>query len=714
MRRYLQYLCARLFKALQPKPDHERENVFLKQLLHRVTVESLEDQSKADAMERIAELIEARRMAGSGPWATSEEVLRQTDHLLDIAASKLGDAAAGARLRETLIADSYRLTETTTPITAQGAYGDIELALQNVEWRREVNMSWLEFSRWGIQQIILISRLYYVKNPIIQRGINVAAHYVFGRGVEITSPDEAAAKVLKDFFERNEKTLGQVALTDLERRKYYDGNLFFVFFADKADKGKVNIRTIDATEIQEVVTNPEDTDTPWFYKRVWTERTFDLKSGQTATNTRTLWYPALGYEDTRNPATIGEYDVMWDQPIYHQKVGAVAKWNFGCPLVYAALDWAKQSVRFLQHCATVKQSLAQVSMLLTTKGGQQALQGAKGQLQTTVNTGANAWDTNPTAVDASVFASGPGTKLEAFNTKGAGGDPEEVRRFILMAAMVFGLPETFFSDVQTGNLATATSLDRPTELNFLEKQESWRQFFVICAKFVLKVSAGAPSGVLRESLHTSGVAETFQVQEAARVWVGGTNGRWVMRAATTPKPGVVEIVVTFPAIVEGDVPALVGAAVAAVTTGLLDDKVAAEQLYALLPDVKDGQEIANAQYPDTIEQRAKKKADDAAALAAAATAPKTAPVAESAALAKRLVESITQSRDAKLEGFRADLAGMREYVESSLSKIIEKVKPAEPPTVTVNAQIHQANGTRTIIPVRDSEGRIISMEAKTN
>lgn len=702
MRRYLQTLCARLFRALQPKPDHEKENVFLKQLLHRVTLESLEDLGKAEAMERMSELIEARRMAGSGPWATSEEVLRQTDHLLDIAAARMGDAGAGERLREVALRE--------TSITAQGAYGDIELALQNVEWRREVNMSWLEFSRWGIQQIILISRLYYIKNPIIQRGINVAAHYVFGRGVEVTSPDEKAAAVLKDFFERNQKTLGQVALTDLERRKYYDGNLFFVFFADTASKGKVDIRTIDATEIQDVVTDPEDTDTPRFYKRVWTERTFDLKNGNTATKTHTLWYPAVGYEETKSPPTIGSDKVMWDQPILHVKCGAVAKWNFGCPLVYAALDWAKQSVRFLQHCATVKQSLAQVSMLLTSKGGQQALQGAKGQLQTTVNTGSNIWDTNPTAVDASVFASGPGTKLEAFNTKGAGGDPEEVRRFILMAAMVFGIPETFFSDVQTGNLATATSLDRPTELNFLEKQQSWEQTITSICKFVLKVSAGAPSGALRESLFAAGVKTPVQIVEAKRVWEGGINGRFVMRAAAKPTPGVVEIVVTFPAIVEGDVPDLMQATLAAAQTGKLDDKVIAEQCYSLLPDVKNGQEIADAQYPDTVEQRAQKKADDAKALAAAA-APKPTLVAESAALAKKLVESISKTNDSQIAGLRDFVEKGFESVGVAITGMLEKLKPTEPASVTVNAQIHQANGTRTIVPVRDAAGRIIRMES---
>ncbi len=419
-----------------------------------------------------------------------------------------------------------------------------------------------------------------------------------------------------------------------------------MFFPDKVNTGKTSIRTIDATEIQDIVCDPEDADKPRFYKRVWTQRTFDERNGTTATDTKTLWYPALGYEGTKTPAKIGAHDIMWDSPIHHRKCGAVAKWSFGCPLVYAALDWAKSSVRFLQHCATVKQSLAQISIIMSTKGGQQALQGLKSQLQTTVNTGTNGWDTNPTAVDASIMATGPGTKIEAFNTKGAGGDPEEVRQFKLMVCMVFGLPETFFADVQTGNLATATSLDRPTELNFLEKQEAWREDLLIICKYVLSVSMGAASGKLRESRATDttiAIDESGRmiVKEAGRVWEGGTAGRWVMKAAKTPKANVVEVLVNFPAIVEGDVPQLVTATVAAAGTGKLDDNVVAKQLYTLLPDVKNGNEIADEQYPGTVAERQKKKDDAAEKLAAAPAGPfqKTKPK-EAIQHARRLIEAI--------------------------------------------------------------------------
>lgn len=559
--------------ANQREADKDRAIHMLSNALVEVRArELLRDQ---DESENEAEFAEAVRMFGAGPWRMPGVV----------------DDANGKRVLS---------KESASPLlSAQGAYGDTELALQNVEWRREINLSWLEFSRWGIQQIILISRLYFIKNPLIQRGINVAAQYVFGRGVEISSTDEAANEVLQDFLARNKKTLGQIGLADLEKRKYYDGNLFFVFFADKTNTGEVNIRTIDATEIMEIVCDPDDTEVPQYYRREWISKVFDPASGSTSEKLEKAWYPAINYEPPAKPMAINGVPVLWDSPVLHRRCGGVAKWHFGCPLVYAALDWAKAARRFLEACMTIRQSLAQFSMTLTTKGGQQALQGAKQQLSTTVGPSASLWDQNPTAVDASIFASGPGTKLEAFNTKGAGGDPAEVREYKLMVAMTFGIPESFFSDMNTSNLATATSLDRPTELNFMEKQEAWREDLCTIAEYVLGISYSAPSGKLREAMNARKV-QTVSIREAARV--RNSKGAMVYEA---PKPdqkdGDVKVMVTFPTIIEADVPAMVQAMVQSMTLGTgaiagIDERQGILELMRL-NGIPDPEELIEMMYP---------------------------------------------------------------------------------------------------------------------
>lgn len=562
IRRRIQRLLARLFQTLQPPPDHTGTLRALTEVLRNLKFDE-DSLRRRWAQEDATERYEAQQFAGSGPWlsANTRDALQ---------ANESGKVLHETRLRE------------TNPMMAQGAFGDIELALQNVEWRREINLSWLEFSRWGIQQIILISRLYYIKNPIIRRLIDIASIYVFGRGVEISSSDPDADATLKEFFDRNQKVLGQIGLVEAEKRKYYDGNLFWALFSDKLKSGLVTIRSIDATEIMDIITDPDDTDQPWYYRRVWVARTFDVETGQVHTEGQECYHPALNFHPDVEPETINSKPVMWDVPLYHRKDGAVAKWNFGCPKIYPAIDWAKAARRFLEACATVKQALATFAMTVTTKGGQQAIEGLKQQLSTTVGPSAALWDTNPTPVNASTFVSGPGTELQFMNQSGKGGDPEEVRQFKLMAAMVVGVPETFLSDVKTGNLATATSLDRPTELVFLERQEAWREDLCVISKYVLQVSSAAPKGQFKEALDRREInPKDLVITERARELA--TSGRMVYcDVAKTPKAvreaanaakgktaTDIDVMVTFPAIREGDMLQRVQALVAG---GTLDNK----------------------------------------------------------------------------------------------------------------------------------------------
>lgn len=605
MSRYLGYsksiylwALRRILHRQRLRLDIERENALLRRTLNERVEQEQEDQKRKqlEYLDRVGELIEARQMAGTGPWKVGPKVIEETDRLIDLAASAFERNVRGVPLRE------------TTPAGAVGATSDIELALQNIEWRREVNLSWMEFSRWGIQQIILISRLHYVKNPWIQRGINIVSAYIFGRGVELMSEDDDANAVLEDFFHRNKTTLGQASLVELQKRLMYDGQVFFCFFSDKASSGAVNVRTIDATEISEIITDPDDTDKHWLYKREWTQKVFNLATGEyTALQSMKAYYPAIGFvpnDEQKGTKVINGAEIKWDNPILMVKGGTgVSKWHFDTPRVYAALDWAKAGRKWLEACATVNLALAQFSMILTTKGGQQALAGAKQQLSTTVGLSSNLWDTNPTAVNGSIFASGPGTTLQAFKTQGAGGDPNQVAEYRNMTACVLEIPPTFLGDMDTSNLATATSLDRPTELSMLVKQEVWREVFLTIGTFVLNVSQGAAKGKLREV--AGGKKKAWRVIEAKRRYK--PNGTWVYEASGKKDDSTsqdLELKCIFPAIREGDLPVLVKAIAEAMTLDNkggqvvgIDEKVGVGLLYEQL-GVENPGDILEEQYPE--------------------------------------------------------------------------------------------------------------------
>ncbi len=155
---------------------------------------------------------------------------------------------------------------------------ELELALEDRGWQRQLAMAATEFSRYGIQQLILISRLYLLKNPLIKRGVYVSAYYVFGRGVEITSDDEAANDAIQDFLAdpQNAKEFGHSGLLEKHNSYLTDGNIFFAFFTEEGT-GQVRVRTIDPTEIMDKITDPDDSSVDWYYRRNWAHfRAFKL------------------------------------------------------------------------------------------------------------------------------------------------------------------------------------------------------------------------------------------------------------------------------------------------------------------------------------------------------------------------------------------------------------------------------------------------------
>ena len=599
MKALLRRLLAYLFRKLQPKPDlsqaliraNAEKNVY-RAILANMPVQELAGFVGFASIAR--DMIEARLMTGAGPQFSMPKAA--LIHEADEAVGRIRDRALGLKVKE------VELREGGTSLSAQGAFGDIELALQNVDWRREINLSWLEFSRWGIQQIILISRLYYIKNPLLRRAIDVCAVYVFGRGVEVTSPEPAANDVLKEFFERNQATLGPSAMMEHERSKYTDGNLYFAFFADEENTGLVDVRTIDATEIQEIITDGEDGSKETLFKRVWQFKRFNPSDGSTSIEMAVRWYPAIGWEKPANYGDfVGKDPIEWNVPILHRKCGAVAKWSMGCPIAYPAIEWAKTSKEYLEACLTIAQSLAQFTWNITTKGGQNALENIKQQLGTTVNAAPSnsVWDSNPTANNASVFASGPGTTLKTVQSRSTGLDPSEVKEYRNMVGMVFGIPPTWLGDMETANLSTATTLDRPTELGFRAKQVQWEEDLATIAKFVLSVNGASAKGKLREA---RGVGKVIVISEAPRKT--RKDGRRVYDEAIKPKDDEVFVRVTFPAIREGDLPALVKATVEAMTLDNkggqivgIDEREGVRMLFEIL-GVEETEEILDEMFPE--------------------------------------------------------------------------------------------------------------------
>lgn len=454
---------------------------------------------------------------------------------------------------------------------------DLELALEDRGWVRELNVANFEFSLFGIHRIIALCRLYRIKNPLIRRGIQVSAFYVFGRGFSISCEDETANDVLQACLNSpgNKKEFGHCGMVAKEEAVWTDGNIFLVYFRDELT-GELLFRTIDPIEIVQIVTDPDDVSKEWYFQRRWMAQEFNTHSGTVTPRATEAWYPASGYDPDDKPEFMGSANapVMWESPILHHKVGGMDKWHWGVPLAYPAIDYARAVKRLIDNWCSIQEAMARFAWQVETQGGIPAIAALKQNFATTLAIGDGGQpEQNPPPVTASTWISGPGNKLQMSKTSGMIDGPEVGRRVAHLIYMVFGLPETFFADASVGTVATATSLDRPTELKFLDAQERVREFLQQVCTIILEESERSPKGKLSEAKRKTGKSYKD-----------------------------LEIKVTFPSILEHDITEQINSIVSAMTlngfevTGI-DQKLGIGLLLQEL-GVENWQEVLELMYPE--------------------------------------------------------------------------------------------------------------------
>lgn len=382
----------------------------------------------------------------------------------------------------------------------QERLAELELALEDNNWLRLDSFMAREFSRGGLAKIIQLARMHYLKNPLIRHAVNVQAHYVFGQGVNIKAGHPTLNDIIQRFWDDpgNRKVLTSPdALLENERELAQTGNVFFALFSDE-DMGRVSVRSIPVEEIQEIICNPEDAAEPWYYKRVWNAPRFDY-SGETRYEQRTAYYPDWRFKPDNEQDTIGDKPVMWDAPVYHLRAGGLKHMRFGVPEVYAALDWARAVKEDLEDFSTIRRALSRFAYKLTTPGGKKGVAAARAKLGTTIRqaSGSSA-ETNPSPVSGSTFVKAEGVELEPMQTRNAGIFPEDARRLWLMVSAAVGIPETILSgNADVGNLATAKTLDRPTELQMRARQETWKGVLADILDYVIVKAATANNSPLK-------------------------------------------------------------------------------------------------------------------------------------------------------------------------------------------------------------------------
>jgi len=378
----------------------------------------------------------------------------------------------------------------------QERLAELELVLEDMHYVQLMATSEREFSKDGIDRISRLSRVMSIKNPLIKRGIEVTQSYVWGQGMTFNTNREEVTELLMQFWDHpeNRKELTHLqSLIDKEQLIHTDGNIFLVLVVD-AIKGKVIVRSLPLSDIHETITDPNDRKTTWYYVRrlvsgevhLYPHWSFLLKGA--ANNVKLPAVPDDFKKGVRNQGTI---KVQNGQFVYHIRKGGFADWKFSVPTVYAAIDWSKAYKEFLEDWLSIVRAYRKYAWKVSTPDSQ-TQKATRTHLRNVESTppvaGVDALPPSLPFMPGATAVTREGTDMEPMRTAGATIGIDDGRRIMLMICAAFGLPETFFGDVSVGTLATADSLDRPTELKFRMAQEFWKSTLLDIFNIVIAVA----------------------------------------------------------------------------------------------------------------------------------------------------------------------------------------------------------------------------------
>jgi hypothetical protein len=395
---------------------------------------------------------------------------------------------------------------------------ELESALNENGWDKlAASEPGTEFSRAGLQQIASLCRLTSIANPLVKRGVALRVGYVWGRGISVEarangqdSGDQDVNAVVQDFWgdpSNKASWTGSQAREERERSLAVDGNIFAACFTSPLT-GRVQLRTLPFDEIADVITNPEDRDEPWFYKRDWMVEDFDAQGRMTRTR-HIAFYPALdvasgiptgpGRRLRAKPRQITDIhgntaQVQWDAPVLHVRVNALDGWKFGLPDVYAVLPWSRAYKEFLEDWAVLVKALSRYAYRISSKGSR------VDKIATRIREApsANSVTGKPNSVGGTAVTD-DFTTLEAVPKTGATIDSESGRPLAAMVAAGLGVPVTMLlgDPGMTGARATAETLDRPTELEMGLRRELWAETERRLLDYAIDQAVIAPQGELK-------------------------------------------------------------------------------------------------------------------------------------------------------------------------------------------------------------------------
>jgi len=318
------------------------------------------------------------------------------------------------------------------------------------------------------------SRLYFVRDGDCRQLVQHWTNYCFGAGISAKSENKETAAILDDLWysNRNRNAMSYVGQTRMSNRLLVDGELFIVFFPDGE---QTTIRTINPLEITERVTDPEDSENVWGYKREFSTRD---------KNQQRYFYPDLSqYGESENH---DQKDfVTQDGYILHVPFMPLG-WR-GNGLLFVVTDWAKADRQFMEARLAIQRALAQFPMKEKIRGTKAQIQQRQAEVQSGLVT-QNA-EKNPPPAPGARWIENQDLTLSAMDFEtGAAAAQIDGNMLLRRKASGANLNPLYVGAGEAFRLATASAMELPILKTFQSYQYLWRDTFERVIDFALAVA----------------------------------------------------------------------------------------------------------------------------------------------------------------------------------------------------------------------------------
>ena len=333
-------------------------------------------------------------------------------------------------------------------------------AFDSVGWAPLDSKNAKEISLETVKRASHTARALYAMNPFVQSGVNARIGYIWGRGVAFDGVDS----VMDEIESNRKKIFCDQAYVELERALATDGNAFYAIPNEEADEESLTFR-IPLDQIMSAVSNPDDVEDVWYYRREWTVKLTNSQTGDQREVTKIKYYPSMEYfqrlkkAEKNLPRRWKDAGVEQNYVIQHVAVNKQVGWRWGVPDILPVIFWAKAYKEYLEDNATLVKAYSRIAWQIQA-GSTGSAQAAGAQVMAPPTRDPFTGDLQYVG---STVVTGPGTVANAMPATGSQVDFS--KGAALAAAIAAGLQvsKTIITrDPGEGNRATAETLDLPT------------------------------------------------------------------------------------------------------------------------------------------------------------------------------------------------------------------------------------------------------------